>query len=83
MVTEQTTEDLRDEVGHHLVRRVIERDDWASEAIFDIAAGDKKEWTPIEWAAVLCDLERCKLKVNEWLEGSKMNRQLNSTHSND
>jgi len=69
MVMEQNIEDrLRDEVGHLLVRRVIERGDWTSEAIFDIAAGDKKNWIPIEWAAVLSDLERCKLKVNEWLK---------------
>ena len=72
MVMEQTIEDrLRDEVGHILIRRVIERDDWVSEAIFDIAAGDKKHWSPIEWAAVLCDLERCKLKVADWLQGTE------------
>ena len=72
IATEQTIRDrLNDEVGHILVRRVIEYGDWASEAIFEIAAGDKTHWTPIEWAAVLCDLERCKLKVTEWLEGSE------------
>ena len=61
---------LKDEVGNLLVRRVIERDDWAAEAIFDIAAGDKQTWTPIEWAAVICDLERCKLRVSDWLEAN-------------
>ena len=60
-------ERLLDEVGNVLVRRVIERDDWAAEAVFDIAAGDKTEWTPIEWAAVVSDLERSKLKVKDWL----------------
>ena len=68
MIEERTTRDrLLDEVGNVLVRRVIERDDWATEAVFDIAAGDKTEWTPIEWAAVISDLERCKLKVKDWL----------------
>ncbi|KKL93767.1 hypothetical protein LCGC14_1871370 [marine sediment metagenome] len=62
---------LEDEFGNILVRRVIKRNDWAAEAIFDIAAGDKKEWTPIEWAAVLCDLERCQLKVTDWLDGDE------------
>lgn len=58
---------LKDEVGNVLVRRVIERDDWAAEAIFEIAAAGKTNWTPVEWAAVICDLERCKLKVSDWL----------------
>lgn len=59
---------LREEVGHLLVRRVIERDDWTAESIFDIAAGTKTNWSPIEWAALLCDLERCQLKVSDWLD---------------
>ncbi len=62
---------LKDDVGNILVRRVIKRNDWAAEAIFDIAASDKKEWTPIEWAAVLCDLKRCQLKVTDWLDGDE------------
>lgn len=61
---------LKAEVGHLLVRRVIMKDGWAAEAIFDIAAGDKKEWTPMEWTAVLCDLENCQLKVCDWLDNS-------------
>lgn len=65
--TNQIKRRLKYDVGNILVRRVIKRDDWAAEAIFDIAAGDKKDWTPIEWAAVLCDLERCQLKVADWL----------------
>ena len=61
---------LRAEVGHRLVRRVIMEDGWAADAIFDIAAGDKKEWTLLEWNAVLCDLEKCQLNVNDWLDNS-------------
>ncbi len=71
ITTNQIKRRLNDEVGNILVRRVIKRNDWAAEAIFDIAAGDKKEWTPIEWAAVLCDLERCRLKVTDWLDGDE------------
>jgi hypothetical protein len=62
---------LRDEFGKRLVRRVIEQDDWAAEAILDIAAGSKTQWTPAEWANLLCDLERCRLKVNDWLDVSR------------
>jgi hypothetical protein len=62
---------LRDEYGNRLVRRVIEHDDWAAEVILDIAAGTKTQWTPAEWANLLCDLERCQLKVIDWLEASK------------
>ena len=54
--------------GNRLVRRVIDQEDWASEAIYEIAAGDKKNWTPIEWQAVLSDLERSPLKVKDWVK---------------
>ena len=70
-MNEDILQRLIEECGQRLIRRVIEQDDWAAEAIFDIAAGDKVNWTPIEWAAVLCDLERSPLKVNDWIEASK------------
>jgi hypothetical protein len=71
MNSEQTPKQrLVAEFGHRQVNRVIELDNWAAEVIFDIAAGDKTKWTPIEWAAVICDLERCKLKVIDWVEAS-------------
>ncbi len=68
---EQTIDErLISAVGSLRVSRVVKRDDWAAEAIFNIAAGDKIEWTPLEWQAVLLDLENCKLKVSDWLEVS-------------
>ena len=71
-MTEQTpVERLIEQYGHRLVRRVVADEGWAAEVIFDIAAGDKKNWTPLEWAAVLSDLERCQLKVKQWVELSK------------
>lgn len=69
MANDQLIQRLDEEFGNVMVRRVIERDDWAAEAIFDIAAGDKTDWSPLEWAAVICDLERCKLKISDWLKG--------------
>lgn len=68
--TQTNKERLIDEVGNILVSRVIERNDWISETIFDIAAGDKKQWTLSEWNAVLADLQCCKLKVSQWLQVS-------------
>ena len=61
-------DELKNEVGHLLVRRVIERDDWTSEAIFNIAAGDKPTWTPEEWATLTHDLKKSQLRVSKWLE---------------
>ncbi len=71
MVREQTIQErLVTAVGNLRVSRVVKRDDWTSEAIFNIAAGDKTEWSPLEWQAVLSDLTNCKLKVADWLEVS-------------
>ena len=53
--------------GHLLVRRAIERDDWVSESIFNLAAGDQAHWTPEEWAPILTDLETCDDKLADWL----------------
>ncbi len=56
-----------------MVSRVVAEENWASEVIFNIAAGDRTEWTPLDWQAVLSDLDRCKLKVEDWV-----NAQLNT-----
>ena len=49
MIAEELVEQLRDNHGHRLVRRVIVRNDWVAQAVFDIAAGDRKEWNPRDW----------------------------------
>lgn len=59
---------LRDAAGKLLVRRAVHRNDWIAQAIFDIAAGDKKHWTTHEWRQVLTDFEACRLRVNDWLD---------------
>ena len=59
---------LRDTAGRLLVRRAIDRDDWISEAIFDIAAGSKVHWTPQQWKALDHDLHACRLKLADWLD---------------
>ncbi len=70
-MNERTIEErLINAVGNLRVSRVVQRNDWTTEAIFDIAAGDQTEWTPLEWQAVLSDLDNCKLKVADWVKVS-------------
>lgn len=59
---------LRDEAGHLLVRRACDRDDWIGSAVLDVAAGDKREWTPSEWSAMLADLHRTPGNLADWLD---------------
>ena len=54
------------EYGHLLVRRAILRDDWVTEAIFDLAANGRTEWTLVEWDAVVAKIEESTLTVAEW-----------------
>ena len=60
-------EKLRKEFGNVLVRRAIQTDGWAADAIWDIAAEDRIEWTPGEWIRVINDLDNCQLRISDWL----------------
>ncbi len=64
----EIVERLRDEVGHLLVRRVVDRDDWVSDAVLDIAAGNRKSWTYSDWHMLLVDLRRTPGKLADWLD---------------
>jgi len=59
---------LRDEAGKLLVRRAIERNDWIAETICDIAAGDRADWSTLDWAKVLQGLKQTELRVADWLD---------------
>lgn len=59
---------LRDEAGHLLVRRVINRNDWVSQAVFNIAAGARKHWNTSDWAALVNDLGASSLTLTDWLD---------------
>jgi len=59
---------LRDAAGTLLVRRAMDRDDEISEAIFDIAAGDRTNWSTEDWNTLLHDLKACRLRLNDWLD---------------
>ena len=62
-----TREKLRKEFGKVLVRRAIQSDGWAADAIWDIAAEDRVEWTPDDWNRVIRDLDNCQLRISDWL----------------
>ncbi len=59
--------DLSDH-GRLLVRRAVHRDDWISEALFDMAAADQTEWTTRQWDALLAELERSDMTISEFID---------------
>lgn len=59
---------LQEEAGHLLVRRAIVRDDWIADAVLDIAAIGKTQWTPSEWNALLAELSQESAKLAEWID---------------
>ena len=59
---------LRSEAGHLLVRRAVDRSDWISDAILDIAAGQRVHWTPQDWNTLLTDLRRSPGSLADWLD---------------
>ena len=59
---------LRDEAGRLLISRAIDRDDWISQAVLDIAAGSRRDWTPANWRALVRDLKACQLRISDWLD---------------
>ena len=55
------------EHGRLLVRRAVTRDDWITDALLDLAAGDQTEWTPGEWMDLLMELESSDMTIEEFL----------------
>jgi hypothetical protein len=53
--------------GSLLIRRAVLRDDWIADEIFNIRAGDQKQWDLWEWDTVLKELQSSTLTVDEWL----------------
>jgi hypothetical protein len=55
--------------GHLLVRRAMQRDDWITKALIDLAAADQKEWTFEEWHALLAELDNAgDMTISEFLD---------------
>lgn len=46
----------------------MNRDDWISEAILDLAAADQTVWTPQEWFDLLMELETSDMTISEFLD---------------
>ena len=59
---------LREDAGHLLVCRAVNRSDWISEALLDIAAGKQTHWTPQEWDVLLADVRATRLHIADWLD---------------
>ena len=59
---------LREAAGNLLVSRLVERDDWISQGVFDIAAGNRTNWTPQDWRTLLNDLRASRVKLTDWLD---------------
>lgn len=53
--------------GSLLVRRAVLHDDWISDAILNMAAGTRRDWTLAEWDALLSEIMGCDLTVEEWI----------------
>ena len=53
--------------GRLLVRRAIDREDWISEAIFDIACNGKRHWTSSEWDALLTEICADDMTIADFL----------------
>lgn len=53
--------------GRLLVRRAILRDDWISDAIFELAANGQREWTLTEWKKLESELKTSKMRIRDFL----------------
>ena len=59
---------LLDEAGTRKVRAIARTDSPLADALFDVAAGNRRYWDRISWRALLKRLDSCNLTVKVWLE---------------
>jgi hypothetical protein len=59
---------LRNTAGHLQVHCACDRTDWIGDAVLDIAAGDRINWTPSDWRTLLQDLRRSPGTLTDWLD---------------
>lgn len=62
-----TSEEVLESVGKIQVKTVAGREDETTHALFDVAMGDETAWTLDSLKALTRSLDRCKLKVRDWL----------------
>lgn len=65
---QQTPAERLREHGRLLVRRAVTRDDWISDAILDLAAGEKDHWSLEEWETLLSEILGSDMTIDEWLD---------------
>ena len=53
--------------SHRKVRRVMARNDQATEELCALAMGARIDWTLPDWRAMLQELDACELSVTDWL----------------
>lgn len=53
--------------GHLIVRRAVQRDDWISDTIFELAAQGRSDWSQQDWDTLLAELDSCNDKLADWL----------------
>ena len=50
---EPSQDEILEENGHLMVRRAIEREDAVADAVFNVLAGSRLEWTLEDWEELL------------------------------
>jgi hypothetical protein len=62
-----TRDDILQPVLRRKIRAVISQHTPAADAIFEIAATGRENWTATDWLKVLQQLDQCELTVADWL----------------
>lgn len=55
-------------VAKRKVRAVVRTDSPASQAVFDLTAGSRTDWTSADWKVLLVELDSCEDTVSECIE---------------
>jgi hypothetical protein len=71
-------ERLRDH-GRLLVRRAVKREDWITDALLDLAAGDQQQWTP----HLLLGNYVCSLTHKKSLKYLQLEKNLTISHNQE
>ena len=62
---------LMKHASHRKVKAVVARESGLSQALFEIAAGQRHYWDLISWAALTERLDSCDLTVEQWIDQRK------------
>ncbi len=59
---------LLEKAAGRKVKAVARTDSDLADALFDVAAGNRRHWDKISWRALLKRLDSCTLTVEAWLQ---------------